>query len=346
MIKRIDISNYTVFEKASFDFLQGLNVIVGENSTGKSLLMKLAYSCAATSHAMGQSKRQGKEEWQRSLADKLQEVCKPDSLGRLVSRRPGRNRCDIDFRTYKPADSSFSFSFATNASTEVKLEKAPSDYFDSKPIYIPTKEVLSVYPGFAAILRSHQLQFDETYLDLAEAVELPVLKRLQKEEEPLKDALEKVMDGRVGMENGRFYLFPNAEGKGKIEMPLVAEGIRKIALLTYLVMNGGLRNKAILFWDEPEVNLNPRLMRPLAVALVDMADRGIQVILATHSLAMIKELEIARRSKDQPSAAHYFALYRVEDRIEVNQGDSAEAVAPLASLETELDLAGRYLELD
>ncbi len=346
MIKRIEISNYTVFEKASFEFLQGLNIIVGENSTGKSLILKLAYSCAATSHSMGLSKRQGKEEWQRSLADKLQEVCKPDSLGRLVSRRPGRSRCDIDFRTYKPVGSSFSFNFATNASTEVKIEKAPTDYLGSKPVFIPTKEVLSVYPGFAAILRAHQLQFDETYLDLAEAVELPVLKRLQKEEEPLKVALEKVMDARVGMENGRFYLFPNAEGKGKIEMPLVAEGIRKIALLTYLVMNGGLRNKSMLFWDEPEVNLNPRLMRPLAAALVDMADRGIQVVLATHSLAMIKEIEIARRSKEAPSPARYFALFPIDDRIEVNQGESAEAVAPIASLEAELDLAGRYLELD
>jgi len=345
MIEHLEVRNYTVFNEAGFDFIEGLNVIVGENSTGKSLLLKLAYSCAATSFTIGQSKRQGKEEWQRSLADKLQEVCRPDSLGRLVTRRPGRNRCDIEFRTCRPEEASYSFNFATNASTEVKFDKAPQAHLTSHPVFIPTKEVLSIYPGFAAVLRTHQLQFDETYLDLAEAVERPVLKKVPKNEEQLKDSLEQVLEGRVVLEDGRFYLILNAEGKGRIEMPLVAEGMRKIALLYHLVMNGGLRNKSMLFWDEPEVNFNPRLMRTLAVSLVDMSSRGIQVILATHSLAMIKELEVARRSKAVPSPARYFALYHGDDGIQVNQGNSAEAVQPIASLEAELDLAGRYMAL-
>jgi AAA15 family ATPase/GTPase len=346
MISKIKVKNYTVFEDAEFDFSPGLNIIVGENSTGKSLLMKLAYSCSAVSYRIGKGERKGKEEWQRVLADKLREVCKPDTLGRLVTRKPGRNRCDIDFRTSRPKDAGFSFSFATNATSEVKLDKAPGNYISAAPIFIPTKEVLSVFPGFAATLRERHLQFDETYLDLAEAVERPALKRIKPEEEPLKDALEEIMKGKVIIENGRFYILSNSEGKGKIEMPLVAEGIRKIALLAYLVMNGGLRDKSVLFWDEPEVNLNPRLMRPLAKALVDMAEKGVQIVLATHSLFMIRELEISSKAVAVTKAVRYFALSMENEEVKVSSGDSADAVSPIASLEAELEQSDRFLALE
>jgi hypothetical protein len=43
-------------------------------------------------------------------------------------------------------------------------------------------------------------------------------------------------------------------------MPMVAEGLRKIATLVQLQRNGWLIPGTTLFWDEPETNLNPVLM--------------------------------------------------------------------------------------
>ena len=57
------------------------------------------------------------------------------------------------------------------------------------------------------------------------------------------------MNAEVLLEDGRFYLYPRNAGRGRLEMPLVAEGIRKIAMLAYLLINGVLRNRSILFWD-------------------------------------------------------------------------------------------------
>ena len=52
MIKTLKLSNFTVFKEAELEFSPGLNVIVGENGTGKSHLLKLAYtilrSCVAS----------------------------------------------------------------------------------------------------------------------------------------------------------------------------------------------------------------------------------------------------------------------------------------------------------
>ena len=43
MLTRLDIQDFTVFGKASFDFSPGLNVIVGTNGTGKTHFLKLGY---------------------------------------------------------------------------------------------------------------------------------------------------------------------------------------------------------------------------------------------------------------------------------------------------------------
>jgi hypothetical protein len=41
-------------------------------------------------------------------------------------------------------------------------------------------------------------------------------------------------------------------GSGTMEMPLVAEGLRKLAMVARLISTGTLLDKGYLFWDKPE----------------------------------------------------------------------------------------------
>lgn len=100
-------------------------------------------------------------------------------------------------------------------------------------------------------------------------------------EKRLLDPLEEILEGPVTLEGGRFYL--TQSGIGKLEAYLLAEGLRKLAALDYLVANGTLTDNSILFWDEPESSLNPGLARKLAAMLCVIANAGTQVILATHT---------------------------------------------------------------
>ena len=43
MITTLELSNVTVFNNARLDFSPGLNVLIGENGTGKSHVLKLGY---------------------------------------------------------------------------------------------------------------------------------------------------------------------------------------------------------------------------------------------------------------------------------------------------------------
>ena len=85
MLDKIKIENFTVFDEVEFQFGHGINIIIGDNGTGKSHLLKLAY--AVSTVASDSSKLESspaKADLQKQIATKLVNVFRPDSLGRLV----------------------------------------------------------------------------------------------------------------------------------------------------------------------------------------------------------------------------------------------------------------------
>ncbi len=348
MLESLSLRHFTVFDDFFGDKrlkFSHLNVIVGENGTGKSHLLKLVYALTIASHIMKDSPRQGKEEMQRVLADKMVRVFQPDSLGRLVSRQRGRGRCDLAAIFDQPNEYGFSFSFAGNSKTEVRLDDFPREYLPEAPVFIPTREILSIFPGFAAALETRELAFDETYLDLAKRLALPPRKGAKPSSESgMLSLLEEILGGKIHLERGRFYLLSEDSGTGKLEIPLVAEGIRKVGMLTYLLLNGSLKDRGILIWDEPETNCHPRMMVSLAKALVLMAQRGTQIFLATHSLFFLRELAIIRWQGDQSVPFRYFGLERTKEGVLVDQADSPEELDPLGLLDEDIQQTERYFE--
>ena len=77
-----------------------------------------------------------------------------------------------------------------------------------------------------------------------------------------------------------------------LELSLLAEGFRKLGLLWLLIRNGTLLEDSVLFWDEPEANLNPKLYRLLMYVLLELQRNGVQVFLATHDYIILKELDL------------------------------------------------------
>ncbi len=153
------------------------------------------------------------------------------------------------------------------------------------------------------------------------------------------------MGGTVELDaNGRFYL--KVPGRGPIEMPLVAEGHRKLAMLARLIATGSLLGSGYLFWNEPEANLNPRLIRSVALAILGLARDGVQVFVATHSLFLLRELEIQSKTDDFGNVdQRYFALAIRDDSVRVEQGDTADELRTLLLLDENLQQSDRYLAL-
>ena len=364
MLKSLELRNFTVFPEADLRFARGLNVIVGENGTGKTHLLKLPYAVMSTSTREGKPRLGGltrtlpqarptrtllpahptKTLLQARIARKMVNVFRPeDRIGRLARRQQGRSRCEAKLEFRRPR-TSIAFTFASQNLSEVVIDRSLSRWRDDWPVFLPTRELLTIYPGFVSLYETHHLEFDETWRDTCLLLGAPTLKGPRGTTvAQLLEPLEEQLGGRVVLEgNGRFYLRPtNARN---MEMPLVAEGWRKLAMLARLIATGSLLDKGCLFWDEPESNLNPKLIREVAKAILRICETGVQAIVATHSLFLLREFEILLAHEFKDVEQRYFALRRGDEGVEVSQASDVADVDPLLLLDEELGQSERFVE--
>jgi hypothetical protein len=230
-----------------------------------------------------------------------------------------------------------------NSQKKVEIFQTPTEFPPAPPIFLPTKEVLSLYPGFAKLYEERELSIDETYSDLCRALNGFLLKgQKAKQIAVFIEPLETILCGRLRLKEGRFYLKPTLQKE--MEISLVAEGLRKIATLAYLAANGSLSQQNLLFWDEPDADLNAKILTQLAHSLVELVEKyEIQVILATHSFFLMKELSILVEVSKIP--AQFLSLAQGKKGIQVGQGDLLEEVPTITVLDEILAQDDRVQQL-
>ncbi len=343
MLRQLHLKNFTVFGDAVFPFAAGLNVIVGENGAGKSHVLKAAYTVAAVS-AWG-AKDSGSETPTKSylettIAKKLRGVFRPDAVGRLARRQAGRSRCEVEVR-FKVKSLRLGFSFNTSSKTEVSVDVCPTQWEGEPPVFLPTRELLTIYPGFVSLYEVSALKFEETWKDTCVLLGAPLArgKRLT-EINQLLQPLEEQLGGKVVLDGDDFYLKTES---GNIEAYLVAEGHRKLAMIARLIATGSLIGTGSLFWDEPEANLNPKVIKRVARTILQLCRSGVQVFVATHSLFLMRELDILLRTEFEGVDTRFFGLHPGEDGVVVQQGESIEEIDPIDALDEDLDQSGRYM---
>lgn len=315
MLKRLKLNNVTRFDDLEISFGPGINVLVGANSTGKTHLLKVGYAIllAESELAIKNGSKATKEQITSTITSKLGETFFPPSkslsITPLIKRQQGARSANIACWLGDNGKPSWQLEFNDKRSSTPIVSKSELVADITTPIFIPAKEVLSMHKGLRGLYTNGQLSVDRTYVDLCDRLDPPLLLGPnQAYMKPLLDKLTKIIGGKVIKDKSSdFYVKFNSLN---VEINLVSEGYRKIATLLYLIGNGSLSQKTTLFWDEPEANLNPKLIRGLAGVLVDMANQGFQIVLATHSLFLIRELQIITKN---PDLLKFHGLYEVEN---------------------------------
>ena len=348
MLKSLHLTNFTVFPDARLEFGRNLNCFIGENGTGKSHILHAAYTAIAVSAAKaknGGSDTPNKAQLQRDLTDKLLGVFRPDGLWRLVRRQQGRGKCRLSYE-FSESSLNLTFSFSTVAKREVTVGVVPVGRVEKRPIFLPTRELLTIYPGFVSLYETTHLPFEETWRDTCLLLGAPLARG--KREGGIKKLLvplEEAMGGKVELDkSGRFYL---NLASGSMEMNLVAEGLRKLATVARLIATGSLLDKGYLFWDEPEANLNPKIIKTIAKIILHVAQSGIQVFIATHSLFLLRELHILQQHDFSKLDSRYFVLHiEAGGAVSVQQGKTMDDVGDITSLDEDLMQSERYLNAE
>jgi energy-coupling factor transporter ATP-binding protein EcfA2 len=328
MLVRLSLKNFTVFKNVELAFTPGINVLIGANATGKTHAMKAAYALLRSARDF---ETKGPEDAKSisvppdRVREKMAGVFRPEGgrVSRLVRRAQGKGKTNVSLEV-----SGGSLSCELNIFEGVHLKGRGNVTFPAS-IFLPAREVLSIYPGFIAAYQARELAFDETYYDLCVALSAsPLRGQGGKEAAALWKPLGEHLRSKVELQKDSFYL---TSEDGIIEAHLVAEGYRKVAALMHLITNGSLMKNVVLFWDEPETNLNPRLMRVVAEFLFRLAGNGVQIIIATHDYLLTNELSLNAEyqtgaSKQAP--IRFFSFSRGEDRsVSVQPGDTLADLA-------------------
>lgn len=289
MLKRMVVNRFTAFGCVDLGLAPHLNIFAGENGSGKSHLLKLAYSLMRVGFDGGVKSRLGtptKGYLEGAYGDKLFHVFRPEKLGYLVRR--GSSDCDV-LLNFEDAALDVGVRFAANARENVNVVNVPLAWQGVRPVYLPARELVTIFPNFASLYEGYHVEFEETWFDACMGLGALLRRDLSKEwVDTFISPLEGVLGGTVVLgENGHFYL---KSGSDKIGMSLLGEGHRKLVMLVRLLANGGIKEGCSLFLDEPDAGLSSDLVSVLAKVLYDLGRFGVQVFLSTHSMFLLGEL--------------------------------------------------------
>ena len=300
-LTRVRRERFTAFRHLDLELHAGINVFVGANGTGKTHLLKAAYvacECARMDHDTITEVR---------VHDKLVQVFLPSGgdVGRLLQHpRDGR----VAVIEVWHGDRQLRIPVFDDVQQFDSIDDAGWSSDAIMSVFIPVKEMLSHGPGFRSLYAYREIQFEEIYADLIDRAYLPPLRgALDDARAGILEDLEMAIGGRVTVEDEEFFL---KTADHMVEFTLLAEGMRKLGLLCLLVRNGTLPGGSVLFWDEPEANLNPQLFTVAIDVLLKLQRAGVQILMITHDYAILKELELLMKKDDQ---VRFHALYRDSD---------------------------------
>ena len=318
MITRLKFTNFTAFNELSLNFSPGINILIGENGTGKTHVLKALYAACSVID----------EKEVRTFDQKLRSVFLPNTIGRLVHRSIGRSNGQIQvFRKNEEEVNERSITCKITTLNNVDIyKKSWTEDRRSSATYIPVKDMLANAPRFRALYAEKHIHFEELYSAIIDKALQPIPKgKPSPERARLLRILQQAVLGRVIEKNEQFYL---KNKSGELEFTLLAEGYRKLGLLYTLIQNETLTKGSVLFWDEPEANLNPKLARVVVNILVELQKMGVQIFVATHNYVLLKEFDMA---STPGSDLTFFSLYKNQENIiECTTANSLDLLEPNA----------------
>lgn len=315
-IESIELKNFTVFKDFKAHFSKGINVIIGENGTGKTQLIKAIYADTKISKSKNindiskyfKSANTNEHFFTKQLKSLFLKVQVSSSTNEV-------NKCYLD----DISEVSYEISYP---SKEVKCT------------FIPAKDMLTHSKGLVSMSdKFSEFPFDKTLIDIIKIAQQWQLKQTPKIALNILPVLEKMMEGKVVVENEEFYI--KKHNGNMVNFAVEAEGLKKIGLLWQLLMNENITEDSILLWDEPESNINPKFIPYLVEILIELQRSGVQIFVTTHDYIFAKYFDVKCTKNDE---VNYYSLYKNEDDVKCESSSKFEDLKNNTIMDTFIQL--------
>ena len=282
-----------------------INLILGENSCGKTFLMKMLYAVCKTMEAYKKGKNV--ESLTDILRSKLYWTFQSDSLVNIISRKSRKADRVMTFSCSTKSGESLEMSL--DYKTRLRVSERDSAYGralierKANSVFLSAKEVLTSHPIIVSSREDDgQFGFDDTYYDLARVLLRPSTKgKSYANMAKARGLINDIFDAKAvyDSDNKKWYI---QKGKEQFDVSETSEGVKKLSILDILLGNKYIGPGSIIFIDEPESALHPAAISQFMDAIFQMSKDGIQFFMATHSYFVVKKLaNLARRHEiDMP----------------------------------------------
>jgi hypothetical protein len=170
-----------------------------------------------------------------------------------------------------------------------EIQRLDNIIFVDSPVYLKIRKGLE-RRGLSAWRMDRYLQGYPQYVnDLyhyldSEYIDTPDFAELSKN-------LQELLAGKLVVGKAGDIDYEEENGT-RIPLALTAMGISNIGLIELLIRNNVIKRGSFLIIDEPEAHLHPKWQVVLMEVLYKIARAGANVIVATHSIDMVKKVEL------------------------------------------------------
>lgn len=316
MIKSLKLKNFGSVPELQKDDFQNLNLIIGENGTGKTFMLKSMYSAlrAVENYRRGDDNKSFND----LLSEMLRWTYQVEKIGDIVSKSSEKKQSSetLNFEMFIN-ENKVEYSFKGTTKTRINNAKCDEQPCYGNSVYIPAKEILSL---INVILKSRDVDksfgYDDTYYDLAKAINISSISISYKYSE-INKKINGLMGGKVEFDSESQKWIFNANGKQKLSINITSEGIKKLAIIDRLLKSGYIDENSVIFIDEIESSLHPKTISELLDIIEILSfDFGMQFFISSHSYFVIKKMYLIalKRKKTLPcislqkNKAEYFDM--------------------------------------
>jgi len=337
-LKSIHIKNFTVFENIECELSPKINIFIGENGTGKTHLLKILYAVTNTAKYkksfVGDNTYDGKP---TTITNNFDHVIYPLFLApveglaidlvrsRLTEHESARIQAFTDKETITAYVSDLGHVMAVN----------PSDIsdrvFEQEALFIPSKDMLS-HSGLENDYTKRLLPFDKTQINILNDLKVSRLREQTELTKVLTEKISKIVGGIVLYRDGGYFI---DKGSMQVNISLEAEGFKKLAVLYRALDTGYLQPSSMLFWDEPEANMNPKLIPEIVKILLELSRHGVQIFLATHDYNLMKYFSMSMKDYDK---VVFYSLYQTDNGVACEREDNYDLLKHNAIVDAEIRL--------
>jgi len=283
---KLKLNHIGMIESADIE-LNGLTVIAGENDSGKSTVGKVLYSLIKS---ISQSNIQGSPDNVNNFRSDFNDYIENIFKNQLSEEG------DIEF-TY--GDTTFKLKILNNRceTFHIPHEYENDNLSSFRPILIETPFIWSIFSTLKTInnLKARKNEIEFGLSPIVEDLYFALAQELIAKDSNITLDIKSIINGEFIEDGMGSYTFK--KNQKNIELINTAMGIKYFGLLQVLANKNHFYKDQILILDEPEVHLHPKWQLELAKVIVSLVQKGVKVLVNSHSPYMIEALQRYSQSK-------------------------------------------------